>query len=103
MSFADIENRATASAMSRLANARGSFDGVTDFPVIFDNGTQAVLNGLADAAQPSVQIVDADLGAKGIGDAINIVYRGITTNYLLRNPLPDGAGMTSVALELAPV
>lgn len=106
MSFADAETRAAASVMGRLANASAKFasgaGAGVDIPVIFDNGAQSVLNGLADAAQPTLQLLDSDLGARTLGDRVDVTYKGAVTSHALRNPLPDGAGMTIVALELAP-
>ena len=92
--------------MGRLANASANFlagEGYgVELPVIFDNGVQAVLSGLADAAQPTLQLLDAALGGRTLGDRVDVTYKGVTTAYALRAPLPDGAGMTIVALELVP-
>jgi hypothetical protein len=100
MSFADAEIRATASTMARASNATASIAGGAAVPVIFDGGAAAVMGGLADAAQPSIQILAGDLGTHKRGDAITVTYNGVATSYVLRNPLPDGAGMVVCALEL---
>jgi len=102
VSFAAAEARANASVLARLANATASF-GAAEFPVIFDNGAAAVMQGMADAAQPGIRILDSDLGAKTQGDVVTVTYNGVVTVYAIRNVLPDGTGFTEVALELAPV
>jgi hypothetical protein len=72
MSFADVEDRATASAMARVTNATVSFDaGATSVPAIFDNGAAAVMNGLAQSAQPSMYILASDFGSHKQGDAMH--------------------------------
>jgi hypothetical protein len=101
MSFADVEDRATASAMARVTNATVSFDaGATSVPAIFDNGAAAVMNGLAQSAQPSMYVLASDFGSHKQGDACIVTQRGVSTHYKLRGPLPDGAGMVACALEL---
>jgi hypothetical protein len=101
MSFADVEDRATASAMARMSNATASFDGgATSVPVIFDNGATAVMNGLAQSAQPSMYVLASDFGTHKQGDAVTVTSRGAAVRYKLRGPLPDGAGMVACALEL---
>ena len=34
------------------------------------------------------------------GDALTVTYKGVTTSYRARSPLPDGAGMVICPLEL---
>lgn len=100
MSFEDAENRANASALGRVANARALI-GATDFPVIFDNGVAAAAQGMIDAAQPSIIALASDLGVAAKGDAVTVTYRSVATSYLLRNPVPDGTGLIQAGLELA--
>jgi hypothetical protein len=99
MTFADAEVRAAASVMGRLANASADF-GAGGVSVIFDNGAAAVMQGMADAAVPLIRLLDADLAGRTKGAAVTVTYNAVATNYLLRNPMADGAGLSEVALEL---
>jgi hypothetical protein len=101
VSFATAEGRLNASVLGRLANAAANFGGA-DVSVIFDNGAALVMQGMADAAIPSLRIADADLAGRTKGAAVTVTYNGVATAYLLRGPLADGTGMTDVQLELVP-
>jgi len=65
--------------------------------VIFDNGYQAQLDGMAAGAEPSVQCSVADLPLAAMGDTFLI--RGAL--YSVVEPQPDGTGWQVLRLRRA--
>lgn len=98
MSFADLETRANAAAMRRLANARASIVGVPDddFPVIFDQAAVETGAG-ATARMPVVDVLDSDIAGAAAHDT-QLLIAGAT--YTVIDIQPDGTGMSKLVLEL---
>jgi hypothetical protein len=99
VSFTDQEARLNSSAMQRLSNARGSWDGgVTDFPIIFDRAQVNVMGGEISGNVPVATVLDTDCAGRAANAAV-ITIRSV--NYNLRGLEPDSTGMTVLVLEAA--
>lgn len=93
-----LESRLNASVMSRLANARGDF-GAADFPIVFENGYVDTGTGVT-ALKPLATVEDTHLAAVTPNQAQRLRVNA-ATNYIVRDILPDGAGMSQLVLEKA--
>jgi hypothetical protein len=102
VSFADLEARANAAVMRRLANARALRVGrVEDFAVIFDIGSLETDTG-ATASSPLATALDSDVdGFEAHSTQVKVTKNGTTTTYTVRDLRPDGAGFTVMVLESA--
>ena len=100
--FAAIEARTARAVLRHAANAQATatirFGEQIQFPVIFDNGYQAMgaLPEMA-AAQPSAMALQSDLMEVPVGTRLEIN----DARYTVAEIQPDGTGMAIVLLELA--
>jgi hypothetical protein len=99
VSFTDQEARLNSSAMQRLSNARGSWDGgATDFPIIFDRAQVNVMGGEISGNMPVASVADSDAAGR-VANASRITIRGV--DYIVRGMQPDSTGWTDLVLEAA--
>lgn len=98
MSFADLEARANAAVMRRLANARALKAGAAeDFPVVFGAGyVQGFEEGGVDGVVPRCKALASDVAAHAIVTGTELSIGG--TTYYVRSPQPDGTGMVTLLL-----
>lgn len=95
--FAAIEARANAAVMAKLSNALATV-GVTDVPVIFDNGFQQT-EVQVSATVPTATMLDA--AAAGLtSNTSQLTIKGVT--YLVVDKQPDGSGFTLLVLQEQP-
>ena len=98
MSFAALEARVNAAVMGRLWNARAlPVGGEQDFPVVFD-ADQAVSSIGITAQGPVASCADDDAQSIVSNETL-LEIRGV--QYLVRDVKPDGAGLTTLVLEIA--
>ena len=71
--------------------------GAESFPVIFDNGYQAILNGAFESTAPTAMVASANIPSVVQGTSITVD----STSYVVTGVQPDGTGMTTLILELA--
>lgn len=95
MSFAEFEARSADAVMSSISNATATVSGGASFSVIFDSNYVDALG--ISTNQPAAVCADADCAGLTLGSVISI--RGAT--YTVREPKPDGTGLTTLLLELA--
>ena len=93
--FAALEARINAAVAQHLANATADFGGGVLVDVIFDNAYISPFG--MDGTSPAIQCAAADVAAvvRGTGVTVNAV------NYKAVRKESDGAGWTTVILELA--
>lgn len=99
MSFADLEVRADAAVMRRLANARALVVGAAeDFPVIFDSDVVETAPGVT-ATMRTFDALNSDLAGVVPHETQLVINSGQT--YTVRDQQPLSAGMSRVVLEKA--
>jgi hypothetical protein len=99
MSFARLKAMTNASILNTLADAKVRFAGSdVDVPGIFkDPATVASLGVGMDGSRPTVAVVSAAVPADPADQTVQVDG----TWYVIRDAVPDGAGMTVIVLELA--
>ena len=98
MSFEAAENRANASAIERIANARALI-GAGDFPAIFDDDYSLAAAGPMGESDssPMVQMLTSDVPDEVVGMSITVR----ANEYRVTENRPDGAGMSVLLMERA--
>lgn len=99
--FAALEARSTAAVFRALANTQALWQGTgTETPAIFDNNYALGAAGPFGIASsgPQLTCATAQIPADPVGLAVTVGGRG----YLVAEHQPDGTGMSTLILELAP-
>jgi hypothetical protein len=95
--FSSIETAINAATTAALANATLTWGASSSADGVFREPSQALLGGLVDGGMPTFTALTSLVGAIAYGTAVAVG----ATSYTVAGNTPDGAGMTTLALQLA--
>lgn len=97
MTFAAIETAINTATVAALANATLTWGASSSADGVFREPSQALLGNLVDGSAPTFTARTSLIGAIAYGTGVTTR----ATNYTVVGNTPDGAGMTTLALQLA--